>query len=406
MEHNFGSEGKEKNKNNQNAEENVSENTTDSVEDEVRIDTDLAPESPEEMTGEEQTVEQSESHQKNIKTIKNLISAVIIISGVAAGSFFVDIVQFVSGRGYSEKALKDTEVFVAGDKTWVAYQDPAVEVEVLTVSDEELENCKSCDPAEVLLWLKRFIPTLVSKKVVASTPEGESLINQYDIKSIPAFVFSKEIENSEFYESEASVLFDQKDDKFVLNSTGLGVPVGKFIEIPQIAETDPFIGNQENPKVTLIAFMDFQCPYCKEYFNEVTAIAREYQDELEFVFKDLPLDFHPRSEISAIAARCAQDQDKFWEMGGYLYENQDEWANETGTDIFKGYARTLGLDTSQFNDCIDEKMNVDLIEDNIEEAEAFGVSGTPATFINQQFISGIVQGNELKQIINDELEKQ
>jgi len=357
-----------------------------------------------EKTSEESLSEDQNPEKNHKKTIKNLISAVIILSGIAVGSFFVDVVQFVGGSGYSEKALKDAKVFVAGEKTWVAFEDPAVEVEVLTVNEDELENCENCDPTEVILWLKRFIPTLVSKKVVASSAEGEQLIDKYGLKSIPAFVFSKEIEDSEFYEGEASVLFEQEGEKYVLNSTSLGVPVGKFIETPKVAETDPIFGDIEKSKVNIVVYSDFQCPYCREYFNEVKAIAAEYDDEVALIYKDLPLDFHPRAEISAIAARCAQDQEMFWEMSEILYDKQDDWANETSTDVFKQYARQLGLNALEFNDCIDEKQHVDLIEQDVEEAGEYGVSGTPATFINSQFVSGVIQGSDLKKIINDELE--
>ena len=394
-------EGKdENNKPNEFQKDNSEKNELSSVETTSNEATEHIDSADEGMPFEE--LEKKSDHKK---TIKNLISAVIILSGIAAGSFFVDIVQFIGGSGYSEKALREAKVFVAGEKTWVAFEDPAVEVEVLTVGDEDLEDCENCDPEEVLLWLKRFIPTLVSKKVIASSPEGERLIDQFGLKSIPAFVFSKEIEESEFYEGEASVLFEQEDEKFVLNSSGLGIPVGKFIETPGISDSDPVLGDLEKSKVNLIVFSDFQCPYCKQYFTEVKAIAEERED-VALIYKDLPLDFHPRAEISAIAARCAQQQDKFWEMSELLYGNQDDWANETSSDIFKQYARQLGLDATQFNDCVDEKNHIDLIEEDVAQAEEFGVSGTPATFINEQFISGVVQGDELRNIIDEEVEKE
>ena len=98
-----------------------------------------------ETADDQKPISEIEDEQSEKKTIKNLLSLVIIISGVAIGSFFVDVIQFVGGSGYSERALKESEVFVAGDKTWVAYEDPAVEVKVLTVDDKELENCENCD---------------------------------------------------------------------------------------------------------------------------------------------------------------------------------------------------------------------------------------------------------------------
>lgn len=369
----------------------------------VSVDTDNKIFEGEKVSGK--TTGEHDQEKEHKKTVKNLISAIIILSGIAAGSFFVDIVQFISGSGYSERALGETGVFVANDRTWVAFDDPAIEVQVLTLGEDELAECENCDPTEVLDWLKKFMPTLVAKRVEVSSAEGEVLIDQYNLKTLPAFVFSGEVEESEFYEGEASVLFEETEGKYVLNSTGLGIPVGKYLETPEISDTDAKQGN-ENAKVKVIVYSDFQCPYCRQFHDQiVSTINNEFKDDVLLVYKDIPLEFHPRAEISAVAARCAQDQEKFWEMSEVLYEKQEEWGNEIGTDEFKRYARTLGLDAQQFNECIDDKKHLDEIQQSMEEAQAFGISGVPATFVNDQFVSGVVDLQELRSMIEEELAK-
>ena len=357
-----------------------------------------------EATNNQKPIDKTEDKQNKKKTIKNLVSLVIILAGIAVGSIFVDVVQFVSGRGYSERALKNSEVFVAGDKTWVAYEDPAVEVKVLSINDEELENCEKCDPTEVLIWLKRFVPTLISKKVEASSEEGKALIKTYDLKTIPSFVFSKEIQDSSFYQGEAKALFNEKDENFVLNATGLGIPVGKYLETPEISESDAVLGNVEAP-VKIVVFSDFQCPYCSQFYNQLREVTAQYDKDVALIYKDLPLEFHPQALNAAHSARCAGQQEMFWEMASQLYSTQDQWGKQEGKTPFITMATQLGLDKTQFSSCMEDEAFIKEIERDKEEAKNFGISGTPATFINGQFLNGVVQAEELTQLIDKELAK-
>lgn len=364
----------------------------------------------EEMEGQAVLSELDEQTETQ-KTIKNLISAVILLSGIAIGSFFVDVVQFMSGDGFSEREMKKNEVIVAGDKTWVAYNEPKVGVQILTVSEEEMENCENCDPTEILLWLKDYIPTMVpgdknKKHISIESEEGQALVEAYEIKSVPAYIFSKEIAETKFFNGEGRVVFTEKDDSFLLNSAGLGIPVGKYLQTPEVNDTDAVLGSRE-AKTKVIVFSDFQCPYCGEHFNNVKEAVQSFnEDEVALVYKDLPLNFHLQANNAAMAARCAGDQDKFWEMGELLYSSQKDWQDTEGTQVFKRYARELRLNAATFNKCMDDKTSESLIEEDLEQAKEIGVSGTPATFIGTQFSSGVVTVAEIKKMIENEMEKE
>lgn len=356
----------------------------------------------EKNSSDQKPLEELEEEEENKKKMKNLISMVIILAGVAVGSLFIDVVQFVNGSGYSERALKESEIFVAGDKTWVAYEDPAIEVQVLTVNESEIADCESCDPTEVLVWLKRFVPTLVTKRVDASSVQGKALIEKYELKSIPSFVFSQEVQDSSFYQGEARVLFNEKEGDFVLNSTGLGIPVGKYLETPTISEGDAVLGDLEAP-VKVVVYSDFQCPYCSQYFEQVKQVAEE-NDSVVLIYKDLPLDFHPQAMNAANAARCAGQQEMFWEIAEELYATQETWGKQEGKTPFITMASKLGLERTAFTSCIEEEEFAEEIEKDIAEAQNFGISGTPATFVNGQFLSGVVTQEELDQLIQKQLQ--
>lgn len=374
-------------------EENVIE-VTSLVTEEIEIESELEDQS---------TISQLDQKAETQKTIKNLISVVILLAGIAVGSFFVDVIQFISGDGFSKKALNSSEVLVAGDRTWVAFDQPAVDVKVLTVGEEELAECKGCDPSEVLVWLRDYIPTMVVTNVDAASEEGKALIDAHKVKSLPAFFFSDEIEETKFFQGEGAVVFEKKNDSFMLNAAGLGIPVGKYLQNPEVDEADAILGSRD-AKVKVVVFSDFQCPYCGEYFNNVKeAVGSFDENQVALVYKDLPLDFHLQGMNSSMAARCAQDQGKFWEMGALLYSSQDKWSETEGVASFKGYARDLNLDANKFNSCIDEGTFSELIKKDLNQASEIGVTGTPATFVGTQFSSGVITVDEIKAMIEKEL---
>lgn len=353
---------------------------------------------------EGKTIGQMENEKNHKNKIKNLLAVVIVLAGLLLGSIFVDVVQFFAGSGYSEKALKSAQVFEGGGKTWVSYNDPPVEIRVLGVGEDQLKDCPKCDPTEVLVWLKRFVPTVVAKKVDSATAEGEKMIKDYNLKTVPAFVFDNSVKESEFYEGEAKVLFEEKEGSFVLNAAQLGVPIGKYLDTPAVQENDPLIGNKD-ASVKIVIFSDFQCPYCKMFYEMVTKVAREYGDKVALAYKEFPLDFHPQAGNAAMAAQCANEQGKFWEMADILYKNQQAWGETEGKDVFKTYSRQAGLEAAKFNECLDSEKYKDKIEKDSAQAKEYGLSGTPSGFIGDQFVGGVIQEEEMKKMIDEALVK-
>ncbi|MFC1645035.1 DsbA family protein [Patescibacteria group bacterium] len=333
---------------------------------------------------------------KNSK-IKNLIALSILLGGLFLGSLFVDLSQLVQGGGVSRKALNDKGVFSLDDKTWVSYAEPIVTMEV--VNDEE---CVECNADETLVILKKLIPTVLSEDVEYDSKKGKSVIETAGLKSIPAFVFSKEIEDTEFF-AQAQPIFDKQGDKYVLNTAQLGLPIGKYISLPEINEDAVRYGS-DDASVKLVQFSDFQCPYCKSYHSTVRKVVDEYGDDVQFVFKQLPLEsIHPKAMDAALSSECANEQGKFIEYADKLFANQDSWSDSVDNHVFKNYAIQLGLNAEQFNTCLDETKYADKVSADMAEADSFGVSGTPAIFVNDQFKGGVLQEDMLRSMIDSAL---
>jgi protein-disulfide isomerase len=331
------------------------------------------------------------------KKIKNLISAVILLGGLFVGSLFVDLVQVIRGGGFSAKNLNKSEIFEAGGKVWVAYSDPVVGVKV--INDDA---CETCDVSEALVWFRRVLPTISTEKIAYDSQEGKELIEKFGLKTLPALIFDKEVVETEFY-AQAQVLFNEKEGAYVLNTQELGMEPGRYVSVPGIKEDDAKSGKLDS-EAKVVVFSDFECPYCKTFWETLRSVMEEYGDKAAFAYKHLPLtSIHPQADNAALASACATEQEKFWEYGDKLYSSQSEWSKASGTQRFKDYARTLGLDAAQFNKCLDDKKFQDRINADKEEATNFGIAGTPAIFVNEQFRNGVVSADDLKGLIDSAL---
>lgn len=310
----------------------------------------------------------------------------------------MDIAQFFGQQGVSPRVLKSVDIFPFEGKTWVAYTEPVVNIQVVTDS-----SCTSCDPTEPLKWIKRVMPTILAKKVEASSDQGKAIIEKDKIMSLPAFIFDDNVTKTDVYQ-QAQGIFTQQGNDYVLSTDQVGIQPGKYLKTPTVDDSDPQIGLKD-AKVTVVLFSDFQCPYCKAFNDTFEKAINDYKDKVLFVYKFLPLDIHPQANNAAMAGACANDQGKFWEMDSKLYATQDTWGKTTGMASFKTMAASLGLNAAKFNQCMDNNQFKDKIGADKQMATDFGISGTPAFFVNDQFFGGVVSYDNLKKTLDDELGK-
>lgn len=158
----------------------------------------------------------------------------------------------------------------------------------------------------------------------------------------------------------------------------------------------------EDAPVEFVEFTDYQCPFCKRFFVETyPEIRAEYADRVKFVVRNFPLrSIHPDAQKAAEAAECAFDQDKFWRYHDLLFANPE---NLSEADL-KRYARELGLDGEQFDQCLDSGEKVDIVQRDVKDGYRFGVSGTPAFFINGQVLVGAQPAEVVRAFIDMALE--
>jgi protein-disulfide isomerase len=153
------------------------------------------------------------------------------------------------------------------------------------------------------------------------------------------------------------------------------------------------MGSADAP-VTIIEFTDYQCPYCQRHSLDTLPVVIQEMIEagrVRYILKDFPLDnIHPDARRGAVAARCAGEQNAYWEMHDAIFTGQAEWAGQgdAANQTFIGYAGNLGLDREEFGSCLSSGRYDAAIQANLNEGQALGVSGTPYFFIQGYPLNG------------------
>ncbi len=208
-----------------------------------------------------------------------------------------------------------------------------------------------------------------------------------------------------------------QDDSFYVSADGKRVLYGKVFDIdssPFKADLDkihtgasPSFGAPSAPLVVVL-FSDFECPACKEEAKTIREnVAKDYPTQVRVYFKDFPLEqIHPWAKASAIAGHCVarQNAPAFWDYYDWIYEHQSEITPENLKDKVLEFAKTKNLDTLQLDRCIDTKAPEAEVDKSIAEGKALKIDQTPTLFINGRRIPGAAPWQNLKMLIDAELE--
>lgn len=175
----------------------------------------------------------------------------------------------------------------------------------------------------------------------------------------------------------------------------------------------PNFGNKDS-KISVVVFIDFDCPYCFKEYSVLRRIMTEYKDSVYFEFRNMPLEtLHPNANLIANVAMCANSQGKFWEMFDQIFSNydqrQDIYSNEDVDSLlikeFYNYGLKIGLDMNKFSECYDNKSFDALIKKDFVNGVDFGVNSTPTFFINGNMVAGVLAYENWKEVFDLSIEK-
>jgi|GEM_PF-430180 protein-disulfide isomerase len=156
------------------------------------------------------------------------------------------------------------------------------------------------------------------------------------------------------------------------------------------------------PSVVIVEWSDFGCPFCARAAGILRAEVDAYPDEVRLVFKHFPLDYHPHSMEVALASVAADRQGKFWEFHDALFADRESHDPASVDKL----ARALRLDLARFAADRASAEARALVERDMKQADALGLSGTPFIFVNgRRFdLSVFDLGTELSPWIELEVE--
>ena len=173
--------------------------------------------------------------------------------------------------------------------------------------------------------------------------------------------------------------------KYALDKRGISLEAAraemeadnKVWDIPD--EDSPVYGNTTNPKLTIVEFTEFQCPYCSRIAPVMQDLNKKYPDKIKFVYKHFPLSFHSNAQSAAAASIAAQKQGKFWE---YRYALASH-SRELGDSVYVAVAKEVGLNIDQFKkDMVLDSAMKARIDKDFQLGVKVGVQGTPNFYIN------------------------
>jgi protein-disulfide isomerase len=145
------------------------------------------------------------------------------------------------------------------------------------------------------------------------------------------------------------------------------------------------VGPPDAP-VTVVEFSDYQCPVCREAHGAVQELMEETRGQVQWVFMDYPLKRHTQARKAAEAARCAADQGRFLDYRNALYA-------AAGPDALTpqgllNTAASLGLNPTAFRRCLESGRHARTVEENLQEARAWGIDAIPAFVVNGRLLMG------------------
>ncbi len=177
--------------------------------------------------------------------------------------------------------------------------------------------------------------------------------------------------------------------------------------LASLPPAEGYLRGDPNAPVTIMEFGDFECPMCASFSAVSEPDMRERIIDVglaNFRYFDFPItSIHPNTLAASLAASCAADQGKFWEMHDLIYNGQDRWNGQATSNprkVLDGYAGQLGIDMKVYADCYNTQKNMPRIQANKKAGEDRGVGGTPTIFIGNIQLPNGTSVDRMKQIVD------
>ena len=171
-------------------------------------------------------------------------------------------------------------------------------------------------------------------------------------------------------------------------------PQEQIVQFENVGHTYSALG--EGAKITIVEFADYQCPFCVKANPEIMKLISSYpKGKIQYIFMDFPLlDKHPQALPAALAAKCAENQGKYWEMHSAIFDRAP--MDELNSTKYTAFAQKLKLYLNKFKECQNDPAQKESIEADLNEGLRVGVNETPTIYINGQKFDEYITFDNLK----------
>ena len=165
--------------------------------------------------------------------------------------------------------------------------------------------------------------------------------------------------------------------------------------------SDELIRGNKDGAITLIEYSDFECPFCRRGYNTVLSLLKKYEGKIRFVYKHLPLSFHPNAMPASkyYEAIRMQSEDKAIKFHDALYDGQSKL--KQGEKFLKSVAKEIGVDMKKLAKDLDSDAVQNRIDEDMKEAANFGFQGTPGFLLNGIPVKGAFPESHFADIIQE-----
>ena len=184
----------------------------------------------------------------------------------------------------------------------------------------------------------------------------------------------------------------------------VSIPANVTVQPSDTAGFRGYVKGSDSAAVEITEYADYQCPFCQTFATlQMPTIDERLikTGRLRWRYRDFPLQQHPYSRIAAHSAACADEQGKFWPQHERIYEGQSEWAeSRDGADIFRRYAREVGLDLAKYDACMSSGKYAGRIQASYEEGARAGVSSTPTLLVGGRLYQGRFDSDAITRLVD------
>jgi protein-disulfide isomerase len=180
--------------------------------------------------------------------------------------------------------------------------------------------------------------------------------------------------------------------------------------LPKV-ESQGYVTGSSSAPLEVTEFGDFECPQCGRFASLTEPDVRSRlvaTGQIRWRYIDYPLEMHRNTWNASIAAACADEQGKFWEMHDAIYAAQDRWdgqATSNPNKVLKEIGAPLVGNKDQFNACIDDQKTKPKVQAHWKLATDRKLPGTPTFLIGDQQISEFLTYDQFKKIVDEQIAK-